>query len=139
VSYRFRGQNSAPSDGNFTNEQQESEAFSSVFAVSLQQPTRWQGRALLDLCVCLAHQGIPVIAPLVDRHKPFSLLVGFDTNLPLHTNAVQYLMEFIRHEDAEYSVSYHKAWAREIPRDSWTRLAAKFRANLAEFSHVTFE
>jgi hypothetical protein len=79
-----------------------------------------------------------VLAPVVDYQKPFTLLIGFDTHLPLPMTAVMKLMAFMQAEDWQHSTPYSQAWARPLPRDAWSYISHKLRANICENSHVTF-
>jgi hypothetical protein len=134
LSNRYRARGAAPSDGNFINGQQESEAFSATFICTLALPTPYTGEALLDLAMCLTHQGVVPFAPVVTRELPYPYMVAFDTNFPLPVQAANRVINFIEREDANQSQPYQHAWARSLPRAGWCILSAKIRRNLQVIS-----
>jgi hypothetical protein len=74
----------------------------------------------------------------VDYHKPFAVMVVFDTNLPLSMRAIVKLINFVQAEDAGASTPYSQAWARSLPRESWNYISDKLRKNIGKNSHVSF-
>ncbi len=136
LSYRFRRSTDLISDGNFKNEDQHSEPYTSVFVASLEHPSPLQGNRLTDFAICLLHQGIVMLGPLLTCERPFIYLVALDTNFALPVEAAFEVLQFLNHEDLEESIPYSLSWARSISCDAWPQLSTKIRTNICENSNV---
>jgi hypothetical protein len=138
-SHSFRRDPGRLSDGNFVNEVGNSEPYSSTFCFSLEIPSPFVGKHLVDLGITLLYQGIVMFAPLLDRERPYSYGLAVDTNLPVHLNASHRVAAFVQALDCGETIEYSMDWARCLDPRGWPLLSSRIRNLLRDNSNVTFD